>query len=38
MPRLPDLLKKVRALERRVRELEARLGMESNRSEQADGG
>ncbi|MBI3031222.1 MAG: UDP-3-O-(3-hydroxymyristoyl)glucosamine N-acyltransferase [Candidatus Rokubacteria bacterium] len=29
MPRLPDLLKKVRALERRVRELEARLGIES---------
>lgn len=27
MPRLPDLLKKVRALERRVRELEGRLGI-----------
>jgi len=38
MPRLPDLLKKVRALERRVRELEARLGIESNGSEEADGG
>jgi UDP-3-O-[3-hydroxymyristoyl] glucosamine N-acyltransferase len=38
MPRLPDLLKKVRALERRVRELEARLGIESEGSGAADGG
>lgn len=38
MPRLPDLLKKVRALERRVRELEARLGIESTGSGETDAG
>lgn len=38
MPRLPDLLRKVRALERRVRELEARLGVEPRGGEAADGG
>ena len=36
MPRLPDLLKKVRALERRVRELEGRLGIESPRGGEID--
>jgi UDP-3-O-[3-hydroxymyristoyl] glucosamine N-acyltransferase len=38
MPRLPDLLKKVRALERRVRELEARLGIESRGGVESDDG
>jgi len=38
MPRLPDLLKKVRALERRVRELEARLGIESKVGTESDDG
>lgn len=38
MPRLPDLLKKVRALERRVRELEGRLGIQSPEGGEVDGG
>ncbi len=37
MPRLPDLIKKVRVLERRVRELEGRLGVESPRGGESDG-
>ena len=37
MPRLPDLIKKVRALERRVRELEARLGIASTGGGEPDG-
>lgn len=37
MPRLPDLIKKVRALERRVRELEGRLGIESSGGGASDG-
>lgn len=36
MPRLPELLRKVRALERRVRELEGRLGIESTGSGDPD--
>lgn len=38
IPRLPDLLRKVRALERRIRELENRLGIDASGDDDRDGG